>query len=60
MFRDNAGAFFADDKALRVSTTAVEKAFDVQLTPIERQLLYMPFMHSESLEVSVYFFNVYK
>jgi len=51
MFRDTPKAFSTDDIALNISKKAVEKGLDGQLSSkIQRNFLYMPFMHSESLE----------
>lgn len=49
MFRGSANAFATDASALEVSRNAVDKGFGSGLTAPERQFLYMPFMHSESL-----------
>eukprot|EP01041_Mallomonas_annulata_P005824 gene5824-11753_t len=51
MFRNNGGAFLTDDRALKICTSAIEQGLDSQLSPLERSVLYMPLMHSESLEV---------
>ncbi|UUP18029.1 DUF924 family protein [Nitratireductor thuwali] len=45
--RRSARAFAADDMALRIARNAVDKKFDDDMTPEERQFLYMPFQHSE-------------
>ena len=50
MFRGNAGSFSSDPKALLVTKNAISRGLDMELTPIERMLLYMPLMHSESFE----------
>jgi uncharacterized protein (DUF924 family) len=47
MFRDEAQAFAADNKALAVAQLAVKKAFDKALDPKQRTFVYMPYMHSE-------------
>ena len=51
MFRDNAGAFLSDKHALRIALEGVEKGFDKELTPTERSIYYMPFMHSEDIAI---------
>ena len=51
MFRNNSGSFASDDQALSVLRHALSKGFDHRLTDLERSMLYMPLMHSESLEV---------
>ena len=50
MFRGHAEQFATDHLALAVARAAVEKGFDEELQPKERAFLYMPFLHSESLE----------
>lgn len=47
MFRGQAAAFATDTLALSVARNALDKHFDEALTAVERQFLYMPFMHSE-------------
>lgn len=51
MFRGLSRQFESDIDALLLSQKAVELGWDKGLTPKERQFLYMPYMHSESLEV---------
>ncbi len=48
MFRDTAQAFASDPLALALSQMAIETGDDLKLSQLERQFLYMPFMHSES------------
>jgi uncharacterized protein (DUF924 family) len=48
MFRGSPQAFAADDRALRLARTAVERRFDRALSDPERLFLYLPFEHSES------------
>ena len=43
-------AFAGDPKALAVTDEAVANGLDAQLTPEQRNFLYMPLMHSERLE----------
>ena len=50
MFRDTSKAFVTDGKALRIAKEALHRGFDMLLTPVKRKFLYMPFMHSESLD----------
>ncbi len=60
MFRDTAKAFATDVLALCLTQNAVDKGFDKELNPSQRAFLYMPMMHSESLEIheqAVKFFN---
>ena len=48
IFRDKAQAFDHDGQALTLSQLAVAQGYDKELTPVECQFLYMPYMHSES------------
>lgn len=49
MFRDTPRAFATDGKALAAAKDAIARDLDRDLTPGERQFLYMPFQHSEDL-----------
>lgn len=51
MFRDTALAFANDSMALTLSQEAVACAADLVLAPAQRSFLYMPYMHSESLQI---------
>jgi uncharacterized protein (DUF924 family) len=51
MFRDTARAFAMDAMALTLSQEAIACGADQALTPPQRNFLYMPFMHSESLQI---------
>ncbi|MEP0519526.1 MAG: DUF924 family protein [Hyphomicrobiales bacterium] len=51
LFRNDASAFASDPLALALSQEAVFQGDDHPLSVIERQFLYMPYMHSESLLV---------
>jgi len=51
MFRDSAKAFAYDPMSLTLSQEAVASGADQTLTPTQRSFLYMPFMHSESLQI---------
>ncbi|HSH06329.1 MAG TPA: DUF924 family protein [Burkholderiales bacterium] len=50
LFRDDARAFAADPLALAAARDAIDRAIDRLLLPVERQFIYLPFEHSESLE----------
>ena len=50
LFRGDAKAFASDERALNAARHAVEAGFDADMLPVERQFLYLPFEHSESLE----------
>lgn len=49
MFRGQPQAFATDPQALAAAKHAVFKGFDKELLPIQRQFIYLPFEHSESL-----------
>lgn len=51
IYRNQALAFAADEQALVVATAAIDAGLDAQLNQPQKQFLYMPFMHSESLAV---------
>jgi len=51
MFRDTPLAFAQDPLALALSQEAIAVKADEALEPGERNFLYMPFMHSESLQI---------
>lgn len=50
IFRGDARTHAEDDRALGASRYAVEHALDRELPAFQRMFLYMPFMHSESVE----------
>lgn len=50
MFRGTPRAFTTDEQARRAAVAAIDAGFDAQLTPDERAFLYMPLMHSESVD----------
>ena len=51
MFRGSPLAFASDALALVLAQEAISTGADSDLSSIERNFLYMPFMHSESLEI---------
>lgn len=51
MFRDTPRAFATDPMSLALSQEAVSRGVDRELTPVQRSFLYMPYMHSESLQI---------
>ena len=60
MFRGSQLSFAFDSLALALAQEAVSIGADRQLTQIERNFLYMPYMHSESLvihDVALQLFN---
>jgi uncharacterized protein (DUF924 family) len=50
MFRGDAKTHATDAKAQETSEYAIERALDRELPAFQRMFLYMPFMHSESIE----------
>ena len=51
IFRNSAQAFACDNQALKLTEAAIALNADADLTQLEMQFLYMPIMHSESLEI---------
>jgi uncharacterized protein (DUF924 family) len=49
MFRGSPRAFAADAKALAAARYAVEKGLERDMLTVEKQFVYLPFEHSESL-----------
>jgi uncharacterized protein (DUF924 family) len=49
IYRDTPRAFAGDERALHLAKAAVASGEDMQLAPLERWFLYMPFEHSEKL-----------
>lgn len=50
MFRGTPRAFAADPLGRRLARQAIDRGFDVAMTPAERMFLYLPFEHSEDRE----------
>jgi uncharacterized protein (DUF924 family) len=51
MFRGSPLSFAYDALALALSQEAISSGADQLLIPVERNFIYMPFMHSESLQI---------
>ncbi len=51
IYRDTPGAFSQDGQALGIAARGIKKGFDRELPPVMRVFFYMPFMHSEDLEM---------
>lgn len=51
LYRGTASAFGNDARALAVSREGISRGFDGELGVVERAFWYMPFQHSEDLEV---------
>jgi len=51
LFRKSSEAFTQDPLALALSQEAIAAGDDIRLVPTQRCFMYMPFMHSESLDI---------
>lgn len=51
MFRHQPAMFATDQKALQVAQYAVGQGYDRRLLPVQRWFIYLPFEHSENLEM---------
>ncbi len=51
IYRGTPEAFSQDSLALAVSEGGIEQGFDKELHPVERIFFYLPFMHSEDLDI---------
>ncbi|MFB6275379.1 MAG: DUF924 family protein [Halothece sp.] len=51
LFRDQPKMFATDDQALAVAQYAVKQGCDQQLLDVQRWFIYLPFEHSEDLEM---------
>ena len=51
LYRGSAQAFATDGMALVLAQEAVAGGHDLELEPVRRKFLYMPYMHSESLRI---------
>ncbi len=51
MFRESSLAFANDPLALALSQEAISFGADEELNSIQRSILYLPFMHSESIKI---------
>ena len=60
MFRDTPKSFASDKIALVLSQEAIASGAHLELSQIERNFLYMPFMHSESLTLHDVAVKLYK
>jgi uncharacterized protein (DUF924 family) len=49
LFRNDARAFAQDPMALALAQEVVAQGLDADFSPAEKQFLYLPYMHSESL-----------
>lgn len=60
MFRDDARQYSTEAHAREVARHAIEKGFDQDKSPQQRAFLYLPFMHSESLDDQDYAVKLYE
>jgi len=51
IYRGRPEAFAQDSRALNLSLRGIERGFDRELHPVMRVFFYMPFMHSEDLDI---------
>jgi uncharacterized protein (DUF924 family) len=50
MFRSLPQAFATDDRAIELAKLAVDRGYDLQLIPVQRWFIYLPFEHSENIK----------
>jgi uncharacterized protein (DUF924 family) len=60
MFRNQPKSFKTEANALKVARKAVKHHFDLKIDNEKRAFLYMPFMHSETLEDQEFSVQLYK
>ena len=60
MFRGSSRSFANDAMSLTLSQEAIACGADQALTPVQRSFLYMPFMHSESLQIHEVAVDLYR
>ena len=60
MFRGQAQSFQYDGLALMLAQEAISAGADKQLNAIQRSVLYLPFMHSESAQIHSVALNLYQ
>ena len=60
LHRDSPRAFATDDLALAGAEEAIARGFDQQLSEKERQFFYLPFMHSEDIDVQRRSLDLYR
>jgi len=53
MFRDDARTYATDDRALVLASNTISAGWDMELEPVERSFLYMPYQHSENQVMQV-------
>ena len=60
IYRDKPESFLYDGMALILAQNAIAKNFDTQLSPTQRSFLYLPYMHSESMQIHDEAVKLYK
>lgn len=60
MFRGSSLSFTNDAMSLTLSQEAIACGADQALSPVQRSFLYMPFMHSESLQIHEVALELYR
>ena len=60
MFRNKAASFASDSLALSLAQEAISSGAEVHLSAVQRSFLYMPFMHSESIEIQKMSITLFK
>ncbi len=60
IYRETPLSFASDAQALALSQEAISVKADLELSDIENSFLYMPYMHSESLDIHDIALNLYK
>ncbi len=60
MFRSDARQYSTEEHARRIAGHAVDMGFDQQLAKEQQAFLYLPFMHSESLDDQNYSVELYE
>ncbi|GAB5390282.1 MAG: DUF924 family protein [Alphaproteobacteria bacterium] len=51
IWRDRPDAFSGDDKALKIASSAIDQGFDRNMSAQQRCFFYLPFEHSEDLDM---------
>jgi len=60
VFRDNIKSFATEKQAVQVAEHCVKHGFDKQITKIQRNFIYMPFMHSEEIALQELSIKLFK
>lgn len=60
IYRDKPEAFSRDSRALDIASRGIQNGFDKVLHPVMRIFFYMPFMHSENIEIQKRSLGLYR